>query len=85
MSFAPCLPACRPNAVVTFHRPGWAEPPAPSYLDILWWDEHLVALHKPSGLQVLPAGPFHERCVLTLLRQFHEAHKTELAGECFPH
>ena len=43
------LPA---NAVVVHRRPGWAEPEAPAFLDVLWWDAHIVAVHKPSGLQV---------------------------------
>lgn len=34
----------------------------------------------PCTPQVLPAGPFHERCALTLLRQFHIEHAAELAG-----
>ncbi|KAL4448556.1 hypothetical protein ABPG75_005775 [Micractinium tetrahymenae] len=69
-----------PNAILEFRRPGWAEPPAPAYLDVLWWDAHVVAVHKPSGLQVLPAGPVHERCTLTLLRRFHKQHAVELKG-----
>ncbi|KAI7845081.1 hypothetical protein COHA_001446 [Chlorella ohadii] len=69
-----------PNATVEHRRPGWREPEAPAFLDVLWWDAHVVAVHKPSGLQVLPAGPFHERCALTLLRQFHGEHAAELAG-----
>lgn len=28
-----------------------------------------VAVNKPSGLQVLPAGAFHHCCALTILRQ----------------
>lgn len=151
-----------PNAILEFRRPGWAEPPAPSFLDVLWWDADVVAVHKPSGLQVrgaglarwlrvsatlavpiaggletaactglaqgdstaywqggvacsgrgcgwvggeglgrgggvgvaakcrgarrprpqvLPAGPVHERCTLTLLRVFHQQHAARLKGE----
>lgn len=41
-----------PNAVLVHRRPGWAEPEAPAFLDVLWWDAHIVVVHKPSGLQV---------------------------------
>jgi 23S rRNA-/tRNA-specific pseudouridylate synthase len=42
--------------VLHYRRPGWAENPAPAYLDILWWDAHLVAVHKPSGWVQAAAG-----------------------------
>ena len=77
-------PCCRPQSTLVYHRPGWTEPPAPAYLDILWYDAHLVAVHKPPGLQVLPAGPFSECTALTLLRRFHQQHAGELAGAALP-
>lgn len=47
-----------------------------------------ATLHLGCALpQVLPAGPIHERCALTLLRQFHREHAEELAGAlgwCWP-
>lgn len=45
------IPSRRPNAILEHRRPGWREPDAPAYLDVLWWDAHVVAVHKPSGLQ----------------------------------
>lgn len=50
---APCRanPCCSPNSTVEHRRPGWREPEAPAFLDVLWWDAHVVAVHKPSGLQ----------------------------------
>lgn len=36
--------------------------------------------HYGSLPQVMPAGPFYERCALTLLRQFHAQHASELEG-----
>ena len=52
-----------------YTRVPWVEPPAPGYLDVLYEDEYVVAVAKPSGLQVLPAGPFYQRTALTLLRK----------------
>ena len=41
-------------AVLRYERPPWAEPPAPAHLDVLYLDGHgVVAIAKPSGLQVL--------------------------------
>jgi 23S rRNA pseudouridine1911/1915/1917 synthase len=54
--------------VVTYHRPPWREPDAPLDLLVVLEDEHVLVVHKPAGLQVLPAGPFLERTVFHLVR-----------------
>src|SRR5690606_38819516 len=51
-----------------FHRPPWHEPPAPETFDVAFEDEHVLVVVKPSGLQVLPAGPFLARTLLTLVQ-----------------
>ena len=35
-----------------------------------------LVLDKPSGLQVLPGGAFHQRCALTLLHRYRQANST---------
>ena len=51
-----------------FHRPPWREPAAPEHFDVAFEDEHVLVVVKPSGLQVLPAGPFKARTLLELVR-----------------
>jgi 23S rRNA pseudouridine1911/1915/1917 synthase len=51
-----------------FHRAPWDEPAAPLAFGVALEDEHVLVLEKPAGLQVLPAGPFHEHTLLRLVR-----------------
>lgn len=51
-----------------FHRPPWREPDAPAHFRIVHEDEEVLVVEKPAGLQVLPAGPFCERTLLSLVR-----------------
>lgn len=51
-----------------FHRPPWVEPEAPLHFEVVYEDEDLLALDKPAGLQVLPAGPFHANTLLALVQ-----------------
>jgi 23S rRNA pseudouridine1911/1915/1917 synthase len=51
-----------------FHRPPWAEPAAPGTFAVAYEDEEVLVVVKPAGLQVLPAGPFSARTLLTLVR-----------------
>jgi 23S rRNA pseudouridine1911/1915/1917 synthase len=61
----------RPGDELTFHRAPWAEPAAPESFDVAFEDEHVLVLVKPAGLQVLPAGPFSARTLLSLVRASH--------------
>ncbi|CAM8954975.1 unnamed protein product [Rhodiola kirilowii] len=69
-----------PNSIVSakselvYHRLPWKEPAAPHLLQVLYEDDDMIALNKPSGLQVLPGGLFQQRTVLTQL-QWREARK----------
>ncbi|XP_024991968.1 RNA pseudouridine synthase 5 isoform X1 [Cynara cardunculus var. scolymus] len=60
----------RSGTELVYHRLPWKEPYAPHLLEVLFEDDHLIALNKPSGLQVLPGGLFQQRTVLTQL-QWH--------------
>jgi 23S rRNA pseudouridine1911/1915/1917 synthase len=53
---------------LAFHRPPWTEPEAPEAIAVAFEDEHVLVVVKPAGLQVLPAGPFSARTLLTLVR-----------------
>jgi 23S rRNA pseudouridine1911/1915/1917 synthase len=52
-----------------YHRLSWEEPDAPMNYQILFQDENVVVLAKPSGLPVLPGGNFLENTLLSLVRR----------------
>ncbi|KAF8403045.1 hypothetical protein HHK36_011139 [Tetracentron sinense] len=58
----------RAGLELVYHRLPWKEPDAPYLLEVLFEDDDIVALNKPSGLQVLPGGIFQQRTVLTQLQ-----------------
>ncbi|NEQ99278.1 MAG: RluA family pseudouridine synthase [Cyanothece sp. SIO2G6] len=53
---------------LAYHRPPWYEPNVPLDFDILYEDESLWAIAKPSGLPVLPGGGFLHHTLLHQLR-----------------
>ncbi|XP_071930344.1 RNA pseudouridine synthase 5 isoform X3 [Coffea arabica] len=57
----------RAGSELVYHRLPWKEPHAPYLLEVLFEDNDLIALNKPSGLQVLPGGLFQQRTVLSQL------------------
>ena len=61
-----------------FHRPPWREPEAPESFSVAFEDEHVLVVVKPANLQVLPAGPFSARTLLTLVRS-SDAQRSEAA------
>ncbi|XP_020578147.1 RNA pseudouridine synthase 5 isoform X2 [Phalaenopsis equestris] len=53
---------------IIYHRMPWEEAGTPFMLQVLYEDDDIVAINKPSGLQVLPGGLFQQRTVLTQLQ-----------------
>jgi 23S rRNA pseudouridine1911/1915/1917 synthase len=58
----------KPNQRLIYHRLPWVEPSVPLAFSILFQDEDVWAINKPSGLPVLPGGEFLEHTVLGQLR-----------------
>ncbi|XP_020108671.1 RNA pseudouridine synthase 5 isoform X1 [Ananas comosus] len=58
----------RDGSRVVYHRIPWKEPQAPHLLPVLYEDDDMIAINKPSGLQVLPGGLFQQRTVLMQLQ-----------------
>lgn len=54
---------------LSYHRLPWAEPNAPRDFGVLFEDEDVLVLAKPSGLPVLPGGFFLENTLLFLARR----------------
>ena len=55
------------NQTLVYHRPPWEEPEVPRSIEILYEDEDLLVMSKPSGLPVMPGGGFIENTLLRLL------------------
>ena len=53
---------------LTYRRLPWREPMVPLNFGVLYEDEDLWAIDKPSGLQVLPGGGFSEHTLLGVMR-----------------
>jgi 23S rRNA pseudouridine1911/1915/1917 synthase len=63
-----------PGRTLAWHRPPWDEPDVPLAYGVLFEDDALLAVHKPSGLPTMPAGGFYEHTLLRLVqRTFPEA------------
>ncbi len=64
---------------ITYYRAPWVEPVVPdeSQLKVLWSGKHFMALHKPSGLPVMPSAAYFEHTVARVLeRWWHEGKVT---------
>lgn len=85
--------ALTPGCRVSYHRSPWKEPVVdvaleddlsssvedPHTLNILYQDEHLMAVHKPSGLPTMPSQTYFEYSVLNVLRRTSTTLPTFLA------
>ena len=56
---------------LAWHRPPWQEAAVPATWETVFDDGDLLALDKPSGLPVMPAGGFLEHTLLRLLERQH--------------
>lgn len=59
----------RNGQMMSWTRPPWQEPEVPLHYDVLYVDEDLLAVAKPSGLPTMPAGGYMEHTLLHLVRQ----------------
>jgi 23S rRNA pseudouridine1911/1915/1917 synthase len=58
-----------PGQTVTWNRPPWDEPEVPTAFDIVFEDDSIIVVNKPSGLPTMPAGGFLDQTLLMLIRQ----------------
>ncbi len=73
----------RPGQIVVWHRPPWDEPEVPSRFEVVYEDESMVAVDKPSGLPTMPAGGFLQHTLLHLVRErYPEASPMHRLGRC---
>jgi 23S rRNA pseudouridine1911/1915/1917 synthase len=59
----------RAGQMLVWNRSPWPEQPTPQSYDIIYQDEALLAVNKPSGLPTLPAGGFLDNTLLSLIRK----------------
>ena len=58
-----------------WHRPPWLEEAVPDEWSIIYNNNDLLIINKPSGLPVLPAGGFMEHSLLKLLEKQYQGDK----------
>ncbi|KAL1199858.1 RNA pseudouridine synthase 5 [Cardamine amara subsp. amara] len=75
----------RIGSKLVYHRLPWKEPDTPYSLEILYEDDDLIALNKPSGLQVLPGGFFQQRTLLTQLQWCFGQNNSSIGSRESPH
>jgi len=68
-NLAPADLILRAGDRLSYHRPPWEEPAAPTDVPVVFEDDALFVVNKPAGLPVLPGGGFLENTVVWLLRR----------------
>uniref|UniRef100_A0A803MEQ9 Pseudouridine synthase RsuA/RluA-like domain-containing protein n=1 Tax=Chenopodium quinoa TaxID=63459 RepID=A0A803MEQ9_CHEQI len=74
----------RVGSKLVYHRLPWSEPETPFLLEVLYEDDDMIAINKPSGLQVLPGGLFQQRTVLTQLKWHANKNGNSSPGQLHP-
>lgn len=62
------LEQLRAGIVLTWNRPGWIEVDTPQSYGVIFQDEELLVVDKPSGLPTLPGAGFYLNTLLSLVR-----------------
>jgi len=65
----------RAGQELRYYRSPWQEPDAPLDFDVLYEDDDLWVINKPSGLPVLPGGGFLEHTLLHQLQKRYPNHQ----------
>uniref|UniRef100_A0A803LZ59 Pseudouridine synthase RsuA/RluA-like domain-containing protein n=1 Tax=Chenopodium quinoa TaxID=63459 RepID=A0A803LZ59_CHEQI len=74
----------RVGSKLVYHRLPWSEPKTPFLFEVLYEDGDMIAINKPSGLQVLPGGLFQQRTVLTQLKWHANKNGNSTPGQLHP-
>ena len=61
------------GSYLEWRRPPWLEEAVPDKWDVIYDNNDLLVINKPSGLPVLPAGGFLEHTLLELLKKQYRA------------
>jgi len=67
--------------VLVWNRPGWTEADTPKEYGVIYRDEDLLAVDKPSGLPTIPGAGFYQNTLLSLVQiDFPEARPLHRLG-----
>ena len=58
----------RAGTALVWNRPGWVEEETPQTYGVIFRDEHLLVVDKPSGLPTIPGGGFYQNTLLSLVQ-----------------
>jgi len=58
----------RADQEILLWRAPWDETPVPTTIDVLWEDEHLLAVNKPANLPVHPTARYHRNTLIKVLQ-----------------
>lgn len=53
------------GTVLVWNRPSWVEEETPQDVPVIFQDEHLLVVNKPSGLPTIPGGGFYLNTLLS--------------------
>ncbi len=71
----------RAGTVLIWNRPGWVEEETPQKYGVIFRDEHVVVVDKPSGLPTIPGGGFYLNTLLSRVQvDFPEARPLHRLG-----
>ncbi|MGL4611128.1 MAG: RluA family pseudouridine synthase [Trueperaceae bacterium] len=59
----------QPGQTLIWNRPPWYEEDTPQHYDVIFQDETLLVVNKPSDLPTVPAGGFLENTLFSLVRK----------------
>ena len=69
------------GSVLLWNRPGWIEDEVPRSFGVVFCDEDILVVDKPSGLPTLPGGGFYRNTLLGLVQSaFPEARPLHRLG-----
>ena len=58
----------RAGSVLIWNRPAWFEEDTPQQYNVIYQDEQLLAVDKPSGLPTIPGAGFYLNTLISLVR-----------------
>jgi 23S rRNA pseudouridine1911/1915/1917 synthase len=64
-----CDTVLKPGQYILWRRPPWDEPDVPLTFSIIYEDDDLIVVSKPSGLPTMPGGGFFNHTLLSLVKK----------------
>lgn len=58
----------KPGSILVWNRPGWVECETPRTYGLIYADEHILVVDKPSGLPTLPGAGFYRNTLWSLVQ-----------------